>query len=94
MVLNVVFDVPPQVTQGLLNGTLERVGGVVRDSSSKQVVMWLQEGGSQVTKALAKPPLAGGANALAAANPLLATANLGVSVAGSSTVGAFFCPLK
>ena len=86
MVLNVVFDVPPQVTQGLLNGTLERVGGVVRDSSSKQVVMWLQEGGSQVTKALAKPPLAGGANALAAANPLLATANLGVSVAGFALV--------
>lgn len=86
MALNVVFDVPAQVTQGLLNGTLERVGGVVRDSSSKQVVMWLQEGGSEVTKALTKPPLAGGANALAAANPLLATANLGISVAGFALV--------
>jgi hypothetical protein len=86
MNLNVVFDVPAQVTQGLLNGSLERVGGVVRDSSSKQVVMWLQEGGSEVSKALANPPLAGGANALAAANPLLATANLGVSVAGFALV--------
>jgi hypothetical protein len=86
MNLNVVFDVPARVAQGLMNGSLERVGGVVRDSSSKQVVMWLQEGGSEVSKALANPPLAGGANALAAANPLLATANLGVSVAGFAIV--------
>jgi len=86
MNLNVVFDVPAQVAQGLLNGSLERVGGVVRDSSSKQVVMWLQEGGSEVSKALANPPLAGRANALAAANALLATANLGVSVAGFAMV--------
>jgi hypothetical protein len=33
------------------------VGGVVRDPTSKQVVMWLQEGGSQVSKALVLPPL-------------------------------------
>jgi len=59
---------------------------VVRDSSSKQVVMWLQEGDSEVSKALANPPWAGGANALAAANPLLATANLGVSIAGFALV--------
>jgi hypothetical protein len=86
MNINVLFDVPALVAQGLMNGSLERVGGVVRDSSSKQVVMWLQEGGSEVSKALANPPLAGGANALAAANPLLATANLGVSVAGFAMV--------
>jgi hypothetical protein len=86
MNINVLFDVPALVAQGVMNGSLERVGGVVRDSSSKQVVMWLQEGGSEVSKALANPPLAGGANALAAANPLLATANLGVSVAGFAMV--------
>ena len=86
MNINVLFDVPALVAQGLMNGSLERVGGVVRDSSTKQVVMWLQEGGSEVSKALANPPLAGGANALAAANPLLATANLGVSVAGFAMV--------
>ena len=67
MNLNVVFDVPALVVQGLMNSSLERVGGVVRDSSSKQVVMWLQEGGSHASKALAQPPLAGGANALATA---------------------------
>lgn len=86
MNINVLFDVPVLVAQGLMNGSLERVGGVVRDSSSKQVVMWLQEGGSEVSNSLANPPLAGGANALAAANPLLATANLGVSVAGFAMV--------
>ena len=86
MNLNVVFDVPAQVAHSLQSGSLERVGGVVRDSSSKQVVMWLQDGGSEVSKALANPPLAGRANALAAANPLLATANLGVSVAGFAMV--------
>jgi hypothetical protein len=86
MNINVLFDVPALVAQGLMNGSLERVGGVVRDSSNKQVVMWLQEGGSEVSKALSQPPLAGGAKALAMANPLLATANLGVSVAGFALV--------
>jgi len=86
MNLNVLFDVPALVAQGLMNGSLERVGGVVRDASSKQVVMWLQEGGSEVSKAFANPPLAGGANALAAANPYLAAVDIGVSVAGFAMV--------
>ena len=85
MNLNVVFDVPIQVAQGLMNGSLERIGGVVRDSSSKQVVMWLQEGGSQASKALANPPLVG-VRALATASSLLSAANLGVSVAGFALV--------
>lgn len=86
MVLNVVFDVPPRVAQGLQNGSLVRQGGVVLDATTKQVVMWLREGGSEASKALAMPPLAGGMNALAAATPLLAAANLGVSVAGFAMV--------
>jgi len=72
MDLNVVFDVPPQIAKGLRDGSLERVGGVVRDSSSKQVVTWLQEGGSEITKALVQPPIAG--------------INLGVSVVGFAAV--------
>ena len=86
MNLNVLFDVPALVAQGLMNGSLERVGGVVRDASSKQVVMWLQEGGSEASKAFANPPLAGGTNALAAANPYLAAVDIGVSVAGFAMV--------
>ena len=85
MNLNVVFDVPVLVAQGLMNGSLERIGGVVRDSSSKKVVMWLQEGGSQASKALANPPLVG-VRALATASSLLSAANLGVSVAGFALV--------
>ncbi len=64
MKLDVIFDVPPQVAEGLANGSLERVGGVVRNSSSKKVVMWLQEGGSEVSKTISKPPLAAGEGAL------------------------------
>ena len=70
MNLNVVFDVPARVAQGLMNGSLERVGGVVRDSSTKEVVMWLRDGGSEVSKLLAQPPLAG-VKALATASSLL-----------------------
>lgn len=80
--LTVLFEIPAKIPEGLATGSLERVGGVVRDFSSKKVVMWLQEGGSLASKALSQPPLAGGANALAAASPWLAAANLGVSVAG------------
>jgi len=82
MNLDVVFDVPQKIVEGLQDGSLERIGGVVRDSSSKRVVMWLQEGGSMVKKGIPIPPWAGGVDALAVATPLLTTANLGVSVAG------------
>ena len=86
MNLNVVFDVPAAVLSGLTNGSLERVGGVIRDASSKQVVMWLQEGGTQVSRSVGTPPLASGARGIAAANPILSAANLGVSVAGFTLV--------
>jgi hypothetical protein len=39
----VFFDVPANLLAGLEAGVLERVGGIVRDSSSKQVVAWLRE---------------------------------------------------
>lgn len=37
------FQVPEHIVQGLSNGTYERVGGVVREVESKQVVAWLRE---------------------------------------------------
>jgi hypothetical protein len=43
MNINLLFDVPALVAQGLMNGSLEPVGGVVRDSSSKQQLL-LPEG--------------------------------------------------
>lgn len=43
--LNVIFDVPLDILEGLKNGTLERVGGVIRRVDGKKpIVMWLQEG--------------------------------------------------
>lgn len=41
--LGVVFGVPDQVASGLNDGTYERVGGVIRDSHTKNVVAWLRE---------------------------------------------------
>lgn len=43
--IEVLLEVPPAIAQGLANGTLERVGGVIREVGSKQIVVWLREGG-------------------------------------------------
>ena len=42
-IIDVTFDIPEIIAQGLSNGTYERVGGVVREIGSKQVVGWLRE---------------------------------------------------
>jgi hypothetical protein len=42
-IVNATFQVPQHIAQGLSNGTLERVGGVVRQTGSKQIVAWLHE---------------------------------------------------
>ena len=46
--IDVTFDIPPELAVGLASGKLERVGGVVRDSSTKQINAWLRETGEQV----------------------------------------------
>lgn len=38
------LEIPLDVLEGIAGGDLERVGGVVRDVTSKKVVMWLREG--------------------------------------------------
>lgn len=43
--IEVMLEMPQQIVAGLASGQLERVGGVVRDVVSKQVVAWLREGG-------------------------------------------------
>jgi hypothetical protein len=77
--LPVLFELPSQIELGLATGALERIGGVVRDTSSKQVVAWLREGvGSQVTH---NPPI-GMSSAL---NMLLATGQvLNLALTGAS----------
>lgn|GEM_PF-1727088 len=42
--IEVFFQIPDEIQSKLATGVLERVGGVVRDSSSKHVVAWLREG--------------------------------------------------
>lgn len=41
--LSVLFSLPTAIETGLATGELQRVGGVIVDSSSKQVVAWLRE---------------------------------------------------
>jgi hypothetical protein len=42
--VNATFYIPKLIEQGLSNGTYERIGGVIRESNSKQIVAWLREG--------------------------------------------------
>jgi len=42
--LHVLFEIPAHLQTGLSSGVLERVGGVIRDAASKQVVAWLRDG--------------------------------------------------
>lgn len=42
---NASFHIPEYIAHGLSNGTYERVGGVIREADSKQVVAWLREAG-------------------------------------------------
>jgi hypothetical protein len=37
------FFIPPGISQGLTDGIYERVGGVIREVGSKQVVTWLRD---------------------------------------------------
>ena len=83
--LNVVFDLPAVLANGLQSGALERVGGVIRESNSKQVVAWLREGGSGALNDLTLPKLPMGQAAQLVA-PMLSAVNLGVSVAGFAVV--------
>ncbi len=41
--IEVAFEVPQHVLSGLSRGALQRIGGVIVDASTKQVVMWLRE---------------------------------------------------
>lgn len=46
--VQITLEVPQAVAAGLETGTLERIGGVIRDSNTKKVVMWLQEGSAVI----------------------------------------------
>ena len=41
--IQVFFEIPQSILNGLSTGYYERVGGVIRDAESKRVVAWLEE---------------------------------------------------
>ncbi len=43
--IDVYFEVPEFIEEGLEDGSMERVGGVIRYSDDGQVVAWLRQGG-------------------------------------------------
>ncbi len=72
------FDVPEDIREGLDSGQYERVGGVIRDLNTKQVVAWLREN---------KPDrLVNFDSSFSNFLPFLGVLNLAVSVGGFALV--------
>jgi hypothetical protein len=55
--LRVIFEVPSHLEAGLASGALERIGGVIRERASGQVVAWLRDSAAyeQAANAALKP---------------------------------------
>ncbi len=70
------FYIPEHIAQGLSNGTYERVGGVVREIGSKQVVAWLREIYEK------SDPVLSNILALSSVNAVSSTLNLAISTMG------------
>jgi len=75
--ISVSLEVPAHIALGLITGTYERVGGVIRATDTKQVVLWLRE-----TSPAAVGSLASLTPALAALGSAASIISLGISVAG------------
>ena len=43
MNLSVLFELPDNIRDGLMDGRYERVGGVIRETDGKNIVLWLKE---------------------------------------------------
>ncbi len=78
LALTVTFTLANWIVKGLADGTLTRVGGVVVDASTKQVVTWLRD----VTNNSPVPKPSGSPNNLL--NLIVSGANLVTS--GANTV--------
>ncbi|MCS7029902.1 MAG: hypothetical protein NZL92_00015 [Gloeomargarita sp. SKYG116] len=49
--LHIAVEAPAYVLIGLASGELERIGGVIRNAQTKQVVMWLRDAGATPAQA-------------------------------------------
>lgn len=74
--VSATFVVSEEIAEGLNNGTLERVGGVIRETHTKQVVTWLRE----TTPNISQAPM------LLQLGSVASVLNLGVSVMGFTLV--------
>jgi hypothetical protein len=78
--VQVAFQIPEYIAQGLSSGAYERVGGVVREVGSKQVVAWLREAnetGEQVFSSFFSP---------SGISNISSVLNLAISTAGFTIV--------
>lgn len=76
--LTTTFILPENIVSGLTNGEYERIGGVIRNSSDKRIVLWLREN-SMSPNILSKIP---GLPLI----PPISMLNLGVSAIGFSVI--------
>ncbi len=74
--VKVAFEVPDWIAKELNRGTYERLGGVIRDTQTKQVVAWLREATPNISQVPAILQIGSVASVL----------NLGVSVMGFALV--------
>jgi len=89
-VVDVALNVPEYIAQGIANGTYERVGGVVREAGSKQIVAWLREAFEKSEPAISNNLINSSANAvsntlnlaLSSVNAVSSVLNLAISTMG------------
>lgn len=82
MHINVLFELPEEIAQGLKDGTLERVGGVIRRTSDKKIISWLTEIGKDEFEENNLPPILSSPQMLLG----MQVANLAVNVAGFALI--------
>jgi hypothetical protein len=71
------FNVPDSIKAGLDGGVYERVGGVIRECGSKQVVAWLREcDGQKIMSSMPGVPFL----------PMVSALNLGVTTIGFAVI--------
>jgi len=75
-VVNATFNIPEHIAQGISKRIYERVGGVIRETSSKQIVSWLRE----ITET-GKPDVSN-VLSLSSVGAVASTLNLAVSTMG------------
>lgn len=80
--ISVVFEVSAEIAKGLADGSLERIGGVVRRVGDKKIVVWLTETGKDLSKENRIPSILSSPQMLMGVQ----VANLAVNVAGFALI--------